>query len=57
MQQDPRQAMEQVDRDSEPRPTYVYPPNSIKAATATSVYTGEHAYMVNYSTLSFVVPA
>jgi hypothetical protein len=56
MQQSLRQAMEQATRDLT-EATYIYPPELIKVAAATSAYTGEHAYLVNYSTLSFISPA
>lgn len=55
MQQDLRMAMEQAARDLT-EATYVYPPELIRIATASSVYTGEHEYMVNYSAMSFVLP-
>lgn len=56
MQQDLRMAMEQAARDLT-EATYVYPPELIKVATASSVYTGEHEYMVNYSVMTFLLPA
>lgn len=55
MQQDLRGAMEQVSRDLS-EAIYVYPPELLKVQAASSVYTGEHAYIVNYSTVSFVAP-
>jgi len=56
MQQDLRMAMERATRDLT-EATYVYPPELIRIAAASSVYTGDHEYLVNYSTMSFVLPA
>ncbi len=56
MQQSLRMAMEQVNRDLT-EAMYVYPPELIRVAAASSAYTGEHAYLVNYSTMSLVLPA